>query len=145
MTAAIEAVLGERATHALHELVEEYEQSLPPDLRHTGHERDFDGAFLARVEGRYGGCVAVALTGGIAVMKRLYVRPEYRGQGAARALALAAIEFARRNQCERIVLDTDARQLSAAYKLYRSLGFTECEPFAPVDYANPTYMELRLQ
>lgn len=145
MACVVEAVSGERAIHALIALVVEYERSLPEDLRHSESEREFDGAFLARFDNRYGGCVAVTLKGDTAIMKRLYVRPEYRGKGAARALTLAAVGFARERGCERIALDTDARQLSAAYALYRSLGFTECEPYGPVDYANPTYMELRLR
>jgi GNAT superfamily N-acetyltransferase len=75
----------------------------------------------------------------------MYVRPTHRGQGAARALAAAAITFARESGCERIVLDTEAERLSAAAALYRSLGFKECEPYASVDYERPTFMELRLK
>ena len=145
MLTTIEAVSDARATHALEVLVEEYERSLPADLRHGSRDREFDGAFLARFDGRYGGCVAITVSGDLAILKRLYVRPEYRGHGAARALTLAAIDFARQKQCERVVLDTEAQRLNAAYELYRSLGFKECEPYGPVDYANPTYMELRLR
>jgi len=44
----------------------------------------------------------------------------------------------------RLVLDTARERLRAAYELYRSLGFRECEPYGAVDYRCPTFMELRL-
>ncbi|HKU67339.1 MAG TPA: GNAT family N-acetyltransferase [Candidatus Baltobacteraceae bacterium] len=152
---SIERVRARAAFGHLHRLLVEYEHDLPPDLRHGREpalpevEALYDGeraaAFLARIDGAYGGCVAVrALTTPSAVLQRLYVRPDYRGKGAARSLALAAVEYARERGCRRIVLDTQAQRLSAAYNLYVALGFVECEPFEPVDYAAPTYMELKL-
>ncbi len=139
---------------ALHGLLIEYERSLPIDLRH-GEEPTLDEvvrryvgqnpAFLARFGDEYGGCVAVeVIEPSTALLMRLYVQPRRRGQGVARALADAAIAFARDCSCSRIVLDTEAERLSAAAALYRSLGFENCAPFAPVSYANPTFMELRL-
>lgn len=151
----------ERATSAaafrhLHALLVEYERDLPPDLRH-GREPALDeveseynaggaAAFLARFGEGYGGCVVVTpLDPTCAVLKRLYVQPAHRGKGAARALALAAIAFARENGCDRIVLDTEAKRLHAAFALYVSLGFVECAPYGDVDYACPTFMQLALR
>lgn len=139
----------------LHALLVEYERSLPMDLRH-GTEPSLDdvvrtyagrnAAFLARFGDEYGGCVAVEILDlKTALLKRLYVQQPWRGQGAARALTAAAISFARDSGCDRIVLDTEAERLSAAAALYRSMGFTECTPYGPVSYANPTFMELRLR
>src|ERR1700737_4837180 len=139
---------------SLHELLIEYERSLPSDLRH-GPEPDlqslpqaYDGsnaAFLALIDGTAVGCIAVTgLDTSTAVMKRLYVKPAYRQFGLARALVAALIAFAREHRYVRVVLDTDRERLNAAYRLYASLGFSDCEPYADVDYANPTYMELRL-
>ncbi|MBV8369780.1 MAG: GNAT family N-acetyltransferase [Candidatus Eremiobacteraeota bacterium] len=139
----------------LHELLIEYEESLPPDLRH-GAPPDLrslplayggsNAAFLALEDDKAAGCIALtrfdASTG---VMKRLYVKPAYRQFGIARALVAAVINFAREHRYRRVVLDTDRERLNAAYRLYASLGFSDCEPYAAVDYAKPTYMELRLQ
>ncbi len=80
-----------------------------------------------------------------AVLLRLFVRPESRRLGAARLLVGAAIAFAREAGFERLVLDTEKRQLEAAYRLYRSLGFEECEPYAEVTYESATFMELALR
>jgi putative acetyltransferase len=152
----VERARGRAAFGQLHALLTEYERSLPEDLRHGDElslqavEATYDGqdaaAFLARIERVYGGCVVISgLTSSCAVLQRLYVRPVYRGKGAAKALTLAAIQYARERGCERIVLDTQAQQLPAAYNLYVALGFVACEPYAPVAYAEPTYMELRLR
>ena len=47
-------------------------------------------------------------------------------------------------ECDCVVLDTHAERLPAAYGLYLSLGFSDCDAYGTVDYACPTYMELRL-
>src|SRR3981081_1045288 len=53
------------------------------------------------------GCVALRpLDADTAEIKRLYVRPAYRGQGAGRALAEAAIAAARRTGRRRVGLAT---------------------------------------
>lgn len=151
----IERVKTFEAFRALYALLVEYERDLPPELRHGMEpnledvERTYTGnnaAFLARLDDGYGGCVAVTmLDAQTAILQRLYVQPSRRGAGAARALAQAAITFARERGCERIVLDTEAEQLSAAAALYRSMGFRECGPYGPVDYEHPTFMELALR
>jgi GNAT superfamily N-acetyltransferase len=132
----------------------EYEESLPPDLRHSlpdlpGLRTTYVGpnaAFLASIDQDASGCMAVtALDASTSVLKRLYVTPAYRGLGIARALIDVATSFSRNQHHDRIVLDTDRERLPAAYRLYLSLGFEKCEPYGPVDYASPTYMELRLR
>jgi len=141
----IERVETEGALRSLRGLLAEYEEDLPADLRHDEDDPHFDAAFLARFEDAYAGCVAVTVRDpATAILRHLYVRPAFRGRGAARALSEAAIGFARECRCDRIVLDTEAQRLSAAAALYRSLGFIECEPYARVNYSNPTFMELQL-
>ena len=130
----------------------EYEESLPADLRHNSKApssahvyNEPNAAFLALAERVSAGCVAVwNLDRSTDIIQRLYVRPAYRGRGIARALIEAALAFAREHRRGRVVLDTDRARLSAAYQLYRSIGFTECEPYGPVDYATPTFMQLYL-
>jgi GNAT superfamily N-acetyltransferase len=138
----------------LHDLFAEYEAGLPKELRHGSvpdvaalrerYERR-DAAFLAISRGSAIGCVAVTkFDAETALMLRLYVQPHRRGLGAARWLVGAAIAFSREQGRRRIALDTNKEQLMPAYRLYRSLGFEECEPFATVTYEFPTFMELRL-
>jgi putative acetyltransferase len=76
-------------------------------------------------------------------MKRLYVRPESRGQGLARKIAAKLIQEARVLGYTTMVLDTSDR-LKAAMNLYESLGFKRTEPY----YYNPlpdvVYWKLKL-
>jgi GNAT superfamily N-acetyltransferase len=128
-------------------LLDEYELSLSPDLRHDRVPPldEASVAILATWDGAAQGCVFVThLDPATAIIQRLYVRPQARGRGLARALMQHATAYARERGYRRLVLDTDKQQLEPAYRLYLSLGFTECEPYAAVTYANPTYMELPL-
>jgi GNAT superfamily N-acetyltransferase len=137
--------------HAFHDLLLEYEADLPSVLRHgsvpdPGRLRASyvrrNAAFIAAAATQSAGCVAVrALDAETAVILRLFVRPAYRGAGAARALVTRAIRFLKNAGYARVVLDTDKERLRAAYQLYQSLGFTECEPYGPTAYPHATFME----
>lgn len=153
--AAIRRAQSDADFVAFHALLGEYEQDLPPKLRHgvvasvNAVQRTYagrDAAFLATLDGNVIGCVAVAsLDGEAAILMRLFVTPQSRGLGAARTLVTAAIDFVREAGYARVVLDTEKALLPAAYELYRSMGFAECAPYAAVEYDNPTFMELHLR
>jgi carbonic anhydrase len=151
----VRRVRTDRDLQGLHARLLEYEASLPPDLRHglVGNLQavrsafgEPNAAFLAIDGTDAAGCIGVTkLDASTAVMMRLFVRDNYRGRGIARSLVAEALTFLRESGHRRVVLDTDKERLRAAYELYGSLGFSECEPYGPVDYASPTFMELRLR
>lgn len=84
------------------------------------------GCFLlARLDGEPAGCVAFRAHGpGTVELKRMYVRPEARGQGVGEALVAALIAEARRRDCRRMVLDSH-HSLKSAQRIYRAAGFRE--------------------
>ena len=106
-----------------------------------------DGRLLLAVhEGGVAGCVCLRKIGDeTCEMKRLYVRPEFRGLGVGRALASQIIAEARSLNYARMRLDTIPPKMNEAIKVYRSLGFREIEPY----YHNPVegalFMELILK
>jgi carbonic anhydrase len=88
-------------------------------------------AFLAWVDGEPVGIVGVrpfGEGGTDAELKRMYVTPEGRGQGAGRLLAAAAIDAARNLGYKRLLLDT-VDSMVEAIAIYRSLSFAETEPY----------------
>lgn len=80
---------------------------------------------------------------GIGELKRMFVRPEARGRGVARALAHHAIAEARRLGYARMRLGT-LTTMHAAQQLYLSLGFTPVPPYRQVEFGDTLFYELLL-
>jgi ribosomal protein S18 acetylase RimI-like enzyme len=99
---------------------------------------------LAKHEGQAVGCVALReLSDCMCEMKRLYVRPKFRGLGIGKALAKDVIEKARKIGYTHMRLDT-APSMHAARALYISLGFKEIEPYRYNPIEGAVFMELIL-
>ena len=99
-------------------------QRFGPNLK-PEHLEGGRGTFLvARDEGRAVGCGAIRrLDATTAEVKRMYVEPELRGKGVARAVLMSLETAARQMGVQRLVLETGDQQ-EAAIALYRGAGFT---------------------
>jgi len=140
---------------AVRELFSEYVESLGFDLDFQDYEREFaelpgeyappDGCLLVGYcDSVVAGCAALREFGeGICEMKRLYVRPEFRGKGVGKALAAEVIGRAKGLGYKKMVLDT-VPSMVEAIALYRYLGFEECEPYRYNPVEGAVFMELAL-
>jgi len=133
------------------ELFLEYAQALGVDLGFQDFERevaglpgDYDPILIAHWNSEVAGCVALhGFDGEVCEMKRLYVRPEYRGHAIGRTLAERIMAEAREKGFARMRLDT-LPMMGEAQKLYRSLGFTEIPPYRFNPIQGSRFMEAKL-
>jgi len=100
---------------------------------------------LAAYEGQLAACVALhKLQPDICEMKRLYLRPQFRGKGLGRALTDRVIAEARQIGYHRMRLDTVEPVMKDAVAMYRKLGFREIAPYRTNPMSGTLYMELEL-
>jgi GNAT superfamily N-acetyltransferase len=99
---------------------------------------------LALVAGQPAGCAGLRSFPQEATceMKRLYVRPGFRGGKLGRELAERVLYEAHALGYRWLRLDTHPPTMQAAVRMYRKLGFQEVSPADPVE--GLLYMELRL-
>lgn len=87
--------------------------------------------WTARRDGELLGCGALKeLTPLHGEIKSMRTAAAHQRQGVARAVVVHILAEARRRGYERVSLETGAHDdFAPAHRLYRSLGFTDCEPF----------------
>lgn len=97
---------------------------------------------LAWVDGTAAGTVALRDNGaGTCEMKRMFVAPEFQGQGIGRALVNQLLQEAHQLGYVRMRLETGPRQ-RAAQNLYRQLGFRETEALDEFDIPSEIFNQL---
>jgi len=84
---------------------------------------------LCDVDGEITGMAGMReLAADICEIKRVYVRPEFRGRGIARTLFARLLDTATEKQYPRMRLDS-GRFMTSAHKLYQANGFKEIERY----------------
>lgn len=141
---------------AVRDLFQEYESQLGFDLgfQHFdqelanlpgGYARPGGCLLMAEFRDLPAGCVGVrAFSGSICEMKRLYVRPDFRGMGLGRQLAARAVDEARAMGYTAMRLDT-IDSMAAARGLYASLGFKGIPAYRHNPIKGVEYLELDLK
>jgi putative acetyltransferase len=146
------------------ELFLEYAQSLGFSLCFQNFDDELAGLpggyappdgrlLLAEYEGQLAGCVALhklaaksdAEAGSeFCEMKRLYLRPQFRGKGLGSVLADRIIAEARQIGYRRMRLDTVEPVMKDAVAMYRRIGFRRIPPYCNNPMPGALYMELDL-
>ena len=132
-------------------MLREYAAWLEVDLCFQNFERE-----LAELPGEYApprgrlliaegaGCVALRpIEEEVCEMKRLYVRPAFRGSGLGRRLVEKLIEDARTIGYRRMRLDTMPK-MDSAQRMYASFGFRDIEAYRYNPEPGARFLELLL-
>ena len=155
--AEIVQVQTEEQLQAVRVMFQEYHSELPPQIRTVCFAQEVEslpgkyapphGALLlATIAGQSAGCVGLRPFPGLegaCEMKRLYVRPEFRGEKLGVLLMQQIISEARSRGYRRLRLDTHPPSMQSAVALYRRFNFA-----VVTDVTDPVpelmYMELKL-
>ncbi|MGM9428426.1 GNAT family N-acetyltransferase [Hydrogenophaga sp. MI9] len=145
---------------AIRALFLEYQASLGIDLCFQGFDQELDGLpgdyvgpsgglLLAEVDGQAAGCCAFRpLVNSdhldACEMKRLFVRPGFRGLGLGRQLVDAIVLAAQQAGYTTMLLDT-LSDMESARALYQEVGFVETEPYYHNPLAGAHYLKLDLR
>jgi ribosomal protein S18 acetylase RimI-like enzyme len=149
-------VESEEQTQSARQLFEEYAADIGISLCFQNFDQE-----LANLPGKYSppagrlllaysnnqlaGCIALrSVDTSKSEMKRLFLRPAFRGTGVGRILVEKILKEARSIGYQSIVLDTIPGRMDKAIGLYRSLGFQEIEPYYDNPVEGAKFMELKL-
>jgi carbonic anhydrase len=155
LTVEIQEVCTAEALAHVRELFRSYRDGLPPHLRFPDAEwQELPGVYSrpggtllhAAVAGQSAGCVGLRPfpLEGTGEIKRLFVRPSFRGHKLGGALMVRILSIARELSYRRVRLDTHLATMGSAVELYRQFGFVDvpADPMPPM--AGLSYMELAL-
>ncbi len=152
---SITEVNGAQELGTARRLFEEYAGGLGIDLCFQGFDEELatlPGAYarpdgrllLAYVGDEVAGCVALRrLEPDVCEMKRLYLRPAFRGSGVGLKLAQTIIAEACAAGYRRMRLDT-LPTMRSALVLYHKLGFREIQPYRNNPVEGAVFLELQL-
>ncbi len=129
--------VGEKDRETAFQLVEEYNDAVDVMLRDSPESFGEDyfrpgaGFWLAQSKKQVAGCIALRplrTREQAGEIKRLYVRPEFRGSGTALALLVALEQYAEASGYEWLYLDSKD-DLKAALRFYDRHGYETCERY----------------
>ncbi len=140
-------------------LFAEYAAALSIDLCFQNFREEMDalpgeyasprGALLvATINDEFAGCCAMRPLDTVdypnaCEMKRLYVRPAFRGKQLGRQLAESILDLSRQAGYDCILLDT-LDDMESARALYQELGFEEVPPYYYNPIAGAHYLKAKL-
>src|ERR1043165_2547683 len=114
-----------------------HEYPYPPESRHAFSVekliRESVAFFVASYDGQLAACGGVKLFADYGEVKRMYVRPVFRGKGLGKAILDRLAEHARANSIITLRLETGIYQVEAI-GLYDGWGFKRRDPFG--EYKN---------
>jgi putative acetyltransferase len=156
MLSILQAAGPEQLTIA-RQLIQEYAAWLEFNLCFQGFEEEMQALpgryappagrlLVALWDGKLAGVIALRPMdqAGLCEMKRLYVRPEFRGRRIGRILAEYVIREAAETGYSRMRLDTVPGKMDSAIAMYRELGFKETDPYYHTPVGHTLFMELAL-
>src|SRR5436190_15168206 len=142
---------------AAHRLFEEYAESLGFSLCFQDFDQelaDLPGKYsapggrllLAYVDKHLAGCIALRKhDSDTCEMKRLFLRPGFRGMGLGKALVVKIIDEARSIGYKRMCLDTIPGKMDSAIALYEAFGFRDISPYYDNPVAGARFMQKDLR
>lgn len=155
----VRSPFSESDWHETRNLFQEYANSLQVDLCFQGFELELlalpgeyasprGALLLAFVDGLLAGCCALRPMdssdyANASEMKRLYVRPAYRGLGLGRQLTEGILDAARSAGYDCVLLDT-LDDMEAARALYEDLEFEEIPPYYHNPHAGAHYLKVNI-
>jgi GNAT superfamily N-acetyltransferase len=138
------------------QLFEEYAASLGFSLCFQNFDQELAGLpgkysppsgrlLLAYSNEQLAGCIALRqLNAHTCEMKRLFVRPDFRGAKLGKVMVEAIIAEARAIGYKRMCLDTVPGKMDRAIGLYEAIGFRDVEPYYDIPVEGARFMELHL-